>query len=419
MASCLRATGGRGLYLAITLLVSAVAPAYAQQDSVLHEEAYLTPAPEIARIVTAPRHENLSLTNLSPDGRYFLETVSTGMPTVADFAKPHRLLGGIFVDSRASRPRSLTTGTTVGFDLISATDGSKVRVSAPAGAKVGSATWSPDGKRIAYFAHHDNASYIHVAEASNGKSKRVTGTPVIATLVTSLEWTGDSRSVVAVLSPDNRGAAPAAPAVPQQPLVRVTNDGEAKLRTYASLLADKHEQALVEYYTTGQLAIIDVDRGRVRKIGRPAMIRSVDPAPRGDYFRVTTMQKPFSYVVPVSSFGSVEEIWDLDGKVLAELQARPLNEGIRMQRDSTAADTERRALAWRPDGEGLSFLQMEPAPARPDSQATEGAASAAERAPARRKDRVMQWLPPFDSASARVVYASDTRLGRVQYSTDP
>jgi hypothetical protein len=40
------------------------------------------------------------------------------------------------------------------------------------------------------------------------------------------------------------------------------------------------------------------------------------------------MVKPFSYVVPVGSFGSVDEVWDLDGKVMVELDKRPLNLGV-------------------------------------------------------------------------------------------
>jgi dipeptidyl aminopeptidase/acylaminoacyl peptidase len=400
------------------LFAVASAPALAQ-ESVLHEEAYLAPASEIARIVTAPRHENLALTNLSPDQRYFLTTLGAGMPSIADYAKPHYNLGGLFIDYRANRARSFSTGTGIGFELVSAEDGRRVRIAAPSGARVSSAKWSPDGKSLAYFAHFADATYLYVAEAASGRSRRVVGTPLLATLVTTFEWTDGGRSIVAVLVPEGRGAAPKEPAVPTQPQVYLTQEGENKLRTYASLLQTPHEQALLEYYTTGQLATIEVGRGRVRKIGRPAMIRSMDPAPRGDYLRVTTMQRPFSYIVPVNNFGTVEEIWGLDGKVLAELQRRPLNEGVRVQRDSTAVDNERRSLAWRPDGQGLSFLQQEPAPARQGAETAEEGTPAAERAPARRKDRVMQWLPPFDSTSTQVVYTSDNRLGGAQYSTDP
>ena len=58
------------------------------------------------------------------------------------------------------------------------------------------------------------------------------------------------------------------------------------------------------------------------------MARSVDASPDGKYLRVTQMTKPFSYDVPVSSFGQVEEMWDADGKMLAKLSDRPTNLGV-------------------------------------------------------------------------------------------
>ena len=85
---------------------------------------------------------------------------------------------------------------------------------------------------------------------------------------------------------------------------------------------------MLKYYTTGQLALIDVKR-KTAKIGEPAMIRTVDVSPDGQYLRVTRMVEPFSYLVPVSSFGSVQELWDATGKVIATLAKTPLREGER------------------------------------------------------------------------------------------
>ena len=45
---------------------------------------------------------------------------------------------------------------------------------------------------------------------------------MLATLFTSLAWTPDSRSIVTVLLPEDRGAPPVKPAVPTAPQVRVT-----------------------------------------------------------------------------------------------------------------------------------------------------------------------------------------------------
>ena len=75
------------------------------------------------------------------------------------------------------------------------------------------------------------------------------------------------------------------------------------------------------------------------------MIRAIDLAPDGKYVRVTRMLKPFSYDVPVASFGSIEEIWDDTGKVLAKISDRPINLGV--QDDIAAAGSRRRGRRWR------------------------------------------------------------------------
>ena len=97
---------------------------------------------------------------------------------------------------------------------------------------------------------------------------------------------------------------------------------------HPALLEDPHDKAMLEYYTTGQLAVVDVKTHTVRRIGTPTMIRSVDASPDGAYFLVTRMTKPFSYIVPVSSFGSVQELWDASGKVIATISRMGVPIGV-------------------------------------------------------------------------------------------
>ncbi len=70
------------------------------------------------------------------------------------------------------------------------------------------------------------------------------------------------------------------------------------------------------------------------------MIRALDVSPDGKYIRVTRMTKPFSYIVPVGSFGSIDEVWDLEGKVLAKIADRPFEPG-HAGRTRTAPDPRR------------------------------------------------------------------------------
>jgi dipeptidyl aminopeptidase/acylaminoacyl peptidase len=392
--------------------------AQAQSPELIHREGYLAPPPEVARLVTAPRHESVMLSNLSPDGQVFLNTVGEGLPPLADLSREYIRLAGLEVDPVATRHRNMSIGGTVRLEFIRTADGQATPVRIPSGARVGSTAWSPDGDRLAFVANYPGESHLYVAQVSDGRARRVTSRPLLATRVTSPEWSGDGRYVFVVVRPEGRRAAPVRPAVPVTPMIRVTSDDENRLRTYPSLLRDPHDADLLEYHTTGQLIRIEVQSRRVRNIGAPAMFESISPAPSGEHVRVRTTRRPFSWIVPISMFGDLDEVWDLDGNVLAELEKRDVREGVSNGNDGNDGNDgpDRRQFRWRPDGQGLSFLQREPAPEgdeedQPEEQDQEERSST-------RKDRVMQWLPPFGEDDLRMVWESDTRIRNLEYSPD-
>lgn len=399
---------------AAAVLFLSVAPALEAQPAILHQEGYLTPPAEVAEAVTAPRHENVTLSNLSPNGEVFLNTISTGLVALEDLARPYHRIAGLAFDPAAQRDRNLTVRGAAGFEFISAADGSATSVQLPDGARVSGAEWSPDGSSLAYLAHWEDESHVYVADVPGGQSRRVTETPLLATMVTSVQWSGDGQHLFAVVRPAGQGAAPQPPAVPTTPIVRVTSGEENELRTYPSLLKDPYEADLLEHYTTGQLVRIDVESGTSRSIGEPAMLRSFSASPDGEHVRVQRILKPFSYIVPVYNWANVDEIWDLDGNVLVELEEEPVRDGSDPEEDEDEGP-ERRQITWRPDGQGLSFLLKEPAPEGEDEEEEEEEEEE-ERSP--RMDRVMQWLPPFEEGAEQVVYASEEDIEDLEYSAD-
>ncbi len=337
-------------------------------DSILKAETYVRPPDTIVQAALAPRYQNFSYSNPNADGSWFMETIGDGPPPVSLMAKPFHELGGEFIDFAANRDRNLTLRNDAGIRLH-AVDGATLDIQIPEGARVSNATWSPDGKSIAYFAIFPNQTQIYVADVSNGRSRQLTRTPVLATAVTSFEWTDDGRYIMTVLIPENRPPMPQAPSAATGPQVKLSERGENMVRTYPSLMATPYDKDLLEWHLTGQLARIQVDNRRVTNVGRPTMIRSVNAAPDGEYFRVTRTVRPFSYTVPASSAGRVEELWDLDGNVLDTLSETPLNTGIRddnQQQGPGGANGDngdpRRSMTWAPDGNGLIYLEQEPAP---------------------------------------------------------
>ena len=387
---------------------------------VLEQKQFVSPPAVVTEAVLAPRYLNVTLSDVSPDRMWFLHEVGDGPITMEVFSKPFHELGGQFIDFEANRSRRLTTRNNVGIDVISASDGSKVEVEIPRGARVSNASWSPDGSRLAFFAHFDDGTHIYVADAATGRSRRITRRAVLATLVTSYEWTAGGDQIATVLIPEDRPPMPVAPAVPTGPQVKITEEGENHLRTFASLMQTPHDEALLTWHATGQLALVEVDTRDVERVGEPAMVKGFDFSSDARYVRVSLMEHPFSYIVPVNNFGNVEEIWDTQGNVLTELKRTPINTGLpdpdRPRPGSPQFGQEdqegRRQVKWRIDGQGITYLEQEPR--RDDAEEEDPEQERLNP----RMDRVMQWLPPFDDTSLSVVYESDNRISAHRFSPD-
>ena len=434
MPHTFRRISARAFVIPAVLTVAFASLARAQQNSAdngkeelpakqrLAAETYVRPPAAIERLVTAPRQNNVSLSNQSPNRKWFLKLQSEGLPSIQAFGKPHYYFAGLQVDHKANRARVLTTRGSSGLAIIDATTGQSRTLETPRGASISNPQWSPDGSKLAYIANFEDASRVYVADLATGKSRQVSPRPLLATLVTSVDWTADGSQVIAVLIPDGRKAEPQRPAIETGPLVRLTDEKKEKTRTFASLLRDPFEKELMEYYVTGQLATINASNGSIRKIGAPAMISAVDASPDGKYFHVTLMRKPFSYIVQYNSFGTSEQIWDGDGKMLAELVNRPLREATS---DDDAGfggqgagqnDPNPRNVGWMPNGAGLYYLQQDPAPPR-GAAAADSTEGGAQRGP-RRKDRLYQWSPPFDAGSKKVLLESDNRMSGILFTDD-
>jgi dipeptidyl aminopeptidase/acylaminoacyl peptidase len=409
-------------------------------------EGYLKPPAVVEKIVTANRGANISFTNPSPDRKTFMKLESEGLPTIVDFAKGHIYLGGLQVDTAAFRVRSLTTRGSHSLTLIDAETGKTRTVSAPDGVDISGATWSPDGKSIAYVGSSARATHLYVMDVASGKSTQLTKTPVNAVSQTSLQYTADGSKIVTVLVPQPLKAAPKAPPVADSPTILFTDDKVAKERIHASLMQTPYEKAELEYYMTGQLAVIDVKSRAVKNVGAPAMIRSVNASPDAQYFRVTLLDKPFSYIVPVTSFGTTEQLWDATGKPVVMIAKRPLQAGApdpdddgpaQPRPDSATADPvmkDKTILGWNPLGAGMLVVVRD---LKADSIAAANAAARGARggrgnnAPAAGgrggfgqgaqptgPSKLALWMPPFGANDVKEIYASSGRISNATYTPD-
>lgn len=376
-------------------------------------DSYLTPSDRISEEILAPNHRNVTLDELSPTGNFFINRKRNGITGLSEFAKPHYNIAGLQIDKQANRVRSLTTQrATVGLELVDARSGERTELQTPDDITISHIKWSPDGSKVAWMGHEQSETHLYVTDIQSGKSRKVTRQPLLAVLNTTYQWTADSRHIFTVLIPDNRGDEPVRSDTPGELKVRTTSEGDNRLRTYPSLLEDKFEGERLEYFITGQLVKLDTQRRRVQNIGTPAMIRNIDTAPSGDHVIVQTLQKPFSYIVPVSRFSWNEEVWNLDGDVLATLRTSEGNKGIP---DTDVVESfGRKNIQWRPDGEGLSMI-VEPQDDEDEGEETDEV-SEDKKDNDDEKNRIVQWLPPFGDDNQHVIYKTKEDLSSVRYS---
>src|SRR5690349_7829879 len=241
-------------------------------NAILRTESYVRPPADLERMLLAKRTD-ISFTTANADRSWFLRGVSTNRNDILQRGKEHVLLGGLQVDTKAYRARTMTTSNIYSLVIVNPRTGAEKSIETPKGATISSQTWSPDGKTIAYIANFDDASYAYTADPTTGKSTRVSTGPLMPTQYTDLDYTADGKNLIVVLKPEGIGAAPThgPNGIEDGPTVRLTDSRAVPQPVHASLLLDPHDKAMLKYYSNVQLALIDVKTKAVKKIGTPKM----------------------------------------------------------------------------------------------------------------------------------------------------
>ncbi|HSE27348.1 MAG TPA: prolyl oligopeptidase family serine peptidase [Gemmatimonadales bacterium] len=314
----------RRLCLAILTLAAPVAA----------QEPYRDPPPPISRILDAPP---LPFASLSPDRGTLLLLERNALPPIADIAAPELRLAGLRIDPRTFGPARSTPLR--GFRAVRVGGGTEQRIATPAGARLGSPQWSRDSRRLAFTVEEQDGIALWVAEVATGEAHRVTPRRLNETLGRACGWMPSGTALLCRLVPEGL-AGPPAEAAPTGPAVLETRGRTAANRTYQDLLRNAADEARYEYYTTSQLALVDLD-GTVHPIGEPAIWSSAEPSPDGRWLLVERRHRPWSYVVPVGRFPRTVEILAVDGRSVRTLADLPLQDDVPTDFDAVAPGLRR------------------------------------------------------------------------------
>jgi dipeptidyl aminopeptidase/acylaminoacyl peptidase len=379
-------------HLALHALLAApllVTPSHAMDD-----EGYRLPPPEVVELVDAPSAPSLSI---SPDGRWALGIEPDTLPSIAEVSRPMLRLAGLRIDPTANaRHRSSFNRGLFLRDLAS---GEQTRVPLPKGSRLVGARWSHTSRHFAYTLRTDSGTSLWVARVGAPRAAFEASRRISSVLTSGYLWSPDGASLIVSEVPAQRGAPPAKPSVPTGPNIRETSGSSSPLRTYQDLLSSRHDEALFEHYATSEINRIDLAGGLRTPIGPAALYSSIAPSPDGQHLLVSTLQRPFSYLMPAYLFGHSVEVWDADGQIEKIVARVPMAEGIPLH----GVRTGPRSIGWRP-GRPASLVWTE---------ALDGGDPKKE---VPHRDRCML-AEPFD-AKAREAFRSEFRLRGISWLQD-
>ncbi|MBO6574455.1 MAG: prolyl oligopeptidase family serine peptidase [Rhodothermales bacterium] len=344
---------------------------------------YQTPPDELARLVDAPSAPQVSI---SPDNAMMAILDRQARPTIEDLAQPELRLGGLRINPRTFGPSRTTYTTGISFKEVAPGNAQRV-TGLPDDVRISYANWSPDSRHLAFAVTRLDGIELWVADAESGSARRLITTDVNAVRGWPYRWAPDGESLYALLVPDGAGDAPAAPDVPTTPVVQQTDGQAAAARTYQDLLASPHDEDVFEHFATSQLARVGLN-GMVTPLGDPNIYMGFTPSPDGRYLLVSTVHRPYSYLVPASRFPSYSDvIAATDGSLVFRLADQPAIENIPTGFGSTYLGV--RSEAWRQDQPAtLAWVEA--------IDGGDGKVEAEER------DAMFHLAAPFDGDPARI-----------------
>lgn len=312
-----------------------------------------------------------------------------------DLNQTEMRLAGLRINPVTNISSTLTYVNNLKLRKVDATDEVQVK-GLPENPLISHLVWSPNEKKIAFTNTAAKGVELWVIDVETATAKKLTEAKLNANLGTPFDWYRDSESLLIKVLPKNRPALlDASKDLPGGPIISTSSGATSQNRTYADLLKNQNDESNFVNLTTSELHKINL-QGKSSLFKKADMFAEVSFSPDGKYVLSSTLQKPFSYIVPLQRFPLKTIVSDINGKQLKVVNETPLNEVI--PKGFNAVAVGKRYMEWRADKpSSLSYVQ-----------ALDGGD------PANKvdyRDEVFSWDAPFDKTAVSLIKTAQRYVG--------
>lgn len=314
--------------------------------------SYQKPSKSILDLADYERAPSVSMDTKK---EYLLLSYRNTYKTLDDLNQEELRLGGLRINPITNISSTVTYINNLKLRKIK--DKNEVQVAGlPANAKISNLSWSPNDTKILFTNTAANGVELWVIDVASAQAKKLTEANLNANLGAPFSWFGDNETILVKLLPSNRKPLlDSKKDLPAGPIISNASGAKSQNRTYPDMLKNKNDEINFENIITSELYKITLS-------GNKTLFKSADMfagqslSPDGNYIMITTIQKPFSYIVPLNRFPMKSAVYDKSGREVKIVNETPLTEI--MPKGFMAVQKGKRSLMWRNDKPAtLAFVQ--------------------------------------------------------------
>lgn len=314
-------------------------PLTAQEDL-----KYQKPPKEILELADFERAPSLSMDSKK---QKMVFTYRNTYKSLVDLSETEIKLAGLRINPKTNISSTMTFMNNIKYKDIREADAKQVQ-GLPADARISYISWSPDETKLAFTNTTETGVELWYFDLATGKATKLSDANLNANMGSPITWFRDGNSLlVRTLPADKPALIDKDSAIPTGPTVSVSEAGsKAQNRTYQDLLQDATDEANFESLVTSELYKIDLSGNKTLWRGKDIYVGE-SFSPDGQYVLISTIHRPYSYIVPYSRFPLATTIYSEDGKLISNFNDRPLLEV--MPKGFMATYNGKRSISWRSD----------------------------------------------------------------------
>jgi dipeptidyl aminopeptidase/acylaminoacyl peptidase len=322
----------------ITILITTVANS---QENIMYQK----PSAEILALADYERAPSVSMDTKKV---YMLFSYRNTYKTLDDLNQEEMRLGGLRVNPVTNISSTVTYVNNLKIRKVQDTQLEPIQIAGlPEKAQISNISWSPDDTKIAFTNTTNTGVELWIIDVAGAHATRISDANLNCNLGSPFSWYNDNQNLLVKIIPANRPALiNASKDIPKGPIISNAEGKVSQNRTYQDLLKNKTDEENFETLVSSELNKISIN-GTKTLYKSSGLYSSQTFSPDGNFILITTIEKPFSYLVPLSRFPQKSIVYDLNSNEVKTVNDIALNEI--MPKGFAAVRKGKRNMGWRND----------------------------------------------------------------------